>query len=269
MTIQGISVFSGRAVEVDFDGASILSAKERKPQPGLPYLAPGFFDLQVNGYRGIDYSSPGLQMEQVARLVTELAASGTTRHLPTIISSPKELILRNLRCLARVRESAPELAQAIPGYHIEGPFISPTDGPRGAHSRSSVRNADYDEFREWQDAAAGRIRIVTLAPEVPGALDLIARLTEEGVIASIGHSASSPEGIREAVRAGARMSTHLGNGSHAQIPRLRNYIWEQLACDDLVAGIITDGYHLPPAVVKTMTRAKGLDRLFLVTDVAV
>ncbi|HUX20977.1 MAG TPA: N-acetylglucosamine-6-phosphate deacetylase, partial [Spirochaetia bacterium] len=94
-------------------------------------------------------------------------------------------------------------------------------------------------------------------------------LTNEGVIASIGHTAASPEEIRDAVSAGARVSTHLGNGSHAQTPRLRNYIWEQLACDDLTAGIITDGYHLPPAVVKTMTRAKGLSRLFLVTDVAV
>jgi N-acetylglucosamine-6-phosphate deacetylase len=131
-----------------------------------------------------------------------------------------------------------------------------------------VRNPDYEEFREWQEAAEGAIRIVTLAPETEGAIDFIAKLSAEGVIASIGHTATSQEAISAAVAAGARLSTHLGNGSNALIPRLRNYIWNQLAEDRLSASIIADGFHLPDDVLKIFARAKGLERLILVSDVA-
>lgn len=269
MKIQGISVFSGRPIEAEINGTSIVKVAEVPSRPGLPYLAPGLIDLQVNGYRGIDYSSSELRSEQVEELVAELGASGTTSHLPTIITAPKELMIANLRLIEAARNRNHVIAAAVPGYHIEGPFISPEDGARGVHSLVNVRHPDYEEYLEWQDAAGGHVKIVTLAPELPGALDFIERITDDGVIASIGHSAASPEKIREAVKAGARMSTHLGNGSHAHLPRLRNYLWEQLAADELTAGIIADGYHLPSAVVKTVARAKGLDRLFLVSDVAV
>ncbi len=149
------------------------------------------------------------------------------------------------------------------------PFISAADGPRGAHSLANVRDADYGEFRLWQEAAGGHIKLLTIAPEVPGALRLIEQASREGVLVSIGHTAASPASVRKAIMAGTRLSTHLGNGSHAMLPRLANYIWEQLAADELSAGIISDGYRLPPAVVKTITRAKGFARLLLVSDVAV
>ncbi len=264
-----MSVFSNRPVEVELSQAFVAHARPAEPQPGLPYLAPGLIDLQVNGYRGIDYSSPALTTGNVGALVVALAVSGTTKHLPTIITSSEELILGSLRTIESARKTDPVAAAAIPGYHIEGPFISPEDGARGAHSLAHVRPPDYEEYRRWQDAADGLIRIVTLAPELPGALRFIERITADGVIAAIGHTAASPELIRDAVKAGASMSTHLGNGSHAFIPRLKNYIWEQLATDQLTASIITDGYHLPPEVIRTFRRAKELERLVLVSDVAV
>lgn len=264
-----MSVFSNRPIQVEFSESVVAQTRSAEPKPGLPYLAPGFIDLQVNGYRGIDYSSPSLGTEDVAALVTALAVSGTTTHLPTIITSSRELILESLRTIETAREADPLAAAAIPGYHIEGPFISSEDGARGAHSLAHVRPPDYEEYRRWQEAAGGHIRIVTLAPELPGALRFIERITADGVIASIGHTAAAPELIRDAVKAGASMSTHLGNGSHAFVPRLKNYIWEQLATDELTASIITDGYHLPPAVMKSFARAKELKRLVLVSDVAV
>ena len=138
--------------------------------------------------------------------------------------------------------------------------------PRGAHPRQFVRPPDREEFRILQEAAGGRIRMVTLAPEAGGALDFIAWLAGQNILVSLGHTGASPERIREAVRAGARFSTHLGNAAHATLPRHPNYIWEQLAADELWASFIVDGHHLPAAVVKSMMRAKGVKRSVLVTD---
>lgn len=269
MSIAGRNVFTGRPISVEIEGARIRDIRDLAGGEGLPYIAPGFIDLQVNGYRGLDYSSPNLSLEEVERIVRYLAASGTAKHVPTIITSPRETIVRNLAILAKGRRESDLIGRAIPGYHIEGPFISPEDGPRGAHSPRHVRNPDYEEFLAWQEAAEGGVKIVTIAPELPGALELIERVVDSGVLAAIGHTAASPETVRDAIRAGARLSTHLGNGSHGMIPRLKNYVWEQLAADELSAGIISDGFHLPAAVVKSIARGKGLGRLFLVSDVAI
>jgi N-acetylglucosamine-6-phosphate deacetylase len=149
---------------------------------------------------------------------------------------------------------------------MEGPYISPEDGARGAHPREYVVAASRDDFLRRQEAAAGRIRLVTLAPEAPGAIDLIEHLVGLGIRVAIGHTAASPEQIRDAVKAGATLSTHLGNGCADQLPRHPNVLWEQLAADDLVASFIVDGHHLPPATVKAMVRAKTPERALLVSD---
>jgi N-acetylglucosamine-6-phosphate deacetylase len=160
----------------------------------------------------------------------------------------------------------PRIARAVAGIHVEGPFISPEDGPRGAHPREHVRAPDWDEFLAFQQAAGGRIRLLTLSPEWPDAAAFIRRVVASGVVVAIGHTAASPESLREAIAAGARLSTHLGNGCHAMLPRHPNYIWEQLAADELSASLIADGHHLPPSVVKTFIRAKGVNRTILVSD---
>ncbi|HTE16934.1 MAG TPA: amidohydrolase family protein, partial [Armatimonadota bacterium] len=154
----------------------------------------------------------------------------------------------------------------VAGVHVEGPYLSAEDGPRGAHPLEHVRAPDWDEFERFQEAAGGRIRLFSLAPETPGALPFIERLAAAGIVPALAHTGAEPETIRDAVRAGARMSTHLGNGAHAQIRRHPNYIWEQLAHDELYASIIADGHHLPPSVVKVIARAKGPERLALVSD---
>jgi N-acetylglucosamine-6-phosphate deacetylase len=266
--VRGIDPESGRATAVEVQGGRIAAVRETRALPGLPLLAPGFLDIQVNGYREADYSLPDLQPEQVRAITESLAASGTTQHLPTIITSPPERILRNLGVIASAAARFPEVRAAVPGIHIEGPFISSQDGPRGAHDPAFVRPPDLEEVRRWQEAAEGRLRLLTLAPELDGALALIRELPSLGVIPAIGHTAAAPEVIREAVAAGARLSTHLGNGSHVKLPRLRNYLWEQLGQDGLSASIIADGFHLPDAVLRVFVRAKGLERLILISDVA-
>ena len=231
-------------------------------------VTPGLVDLQVNGYMGRDYSSETLTESDITGICRDMVRIGTLFHVPTIITRPQRVIVGNLQLMAEVRARDPLVGHSIVGYHIEGPYISTVEGPRGAHDPAYIRNPSYREFLEWQSAAHGGIRIVTVAPELPGALSFIEKITADGVVASIGHSAAEPEVIRRAVEAGARMSTHLGNGSHRCLPRLDNYLWEQMACDELDAGLIADGYHLPAAALRTMARTKGVERVVLVSDLS-
>jgi len=221
---------------------------------------PGLFDLQVNGFGGVDFNDPALTVECLGDAVLRLRRHGVTRLLPTLITSSPDSFAACARVIASARDAS------IAGIHMEGPFISPVDGPRGAHPRAHVAAASYEVFQRRQDAADGRIVLVTLAPEVPGALPLIERLAAAGVRVAIGHSAATSAEIADAVSAGATLSTHLGNGCAADLPRHPNLIWDQLADDRLHASVIVDGHHLPASTVKAMTRAKGPERTILVSD---
>jgi N-acetylglucosamine-6-phosphate deacetylase len=222
--------------------------------------SPGLFDLQVNGFAGVDFNDPQVAPEDVSRALDAVRQTGVTRCLPTVITSSSEDFVRCAKAV--VASGHPVVA----GLHMEGPYISPEDGPRGAHSRAWIRDASVDDFERRQEAADGRIRIVTLAPEVPGALGLIEHLVEQGVRVAVGHSDAGPEALSDAVSAGATMSTHLGNGCAETMPRHPNPLWTQLAEDRLAAGLIVDGIHLPPDMVKVMVRAKTPERCILVTD---
>ena len=221
---------------------------------------PGLFDLQVNGFAGVDFNGPGLTSGRCADALERMRTTGVTRCLPTLITSPLEAFAANARVLSRLAD--PSFA----GLHMEGPYISPADGARGAHPLEHVRDASIDDFNRRQDAAAGRIVLVTLAPEVPGALGLIEHLAASDVRVAIGHTAASAGQIRDAIAAGATLATHLGNGCAAMLPRHPNAIWELLAADGVFASLIVDGHHLPPATVKAMVRAKGPASTILVTD---
>ena len=265
MNCSGIDAQTGAAVEVEFDRVIRATEPLIPPPRDLPLLAPGFIDLQVNGFAGVDYNSPGSPREAIGESLRTMFRTGVTRCLPTIITGSPDNMAGALRNLARAREALPE-GPAMEGFHVEGPHISPDDGPRGAHPARWVRPPDVEEFRRWQDAAEGRVRLVTLAPEWPGAAGYIEALVRQGVVAAIGHTNATGRQIDEAVRAGATMSTHLGNGGHLMIPRHPNYVWEQLADDRLAAGFIVDGIHLPACFLKVALRAKGVERSILVTD---
>src|SRR5215471_7549698 len=229
-------------------------------------VAPGLIDIQINGYDGVDFNNPDTNTEQIVAATRQLWRTGVTAYCPTIITESFDHISKCVSNLVRAADESPEFARAMIGVHVEGPFISPDDGPRGAHPKQHARAPDCNEFQKRQDAARGRIRIVTLSPEWPGAIDFIERAAASGVVVAIGHTAATPAQVADAARAGAMLSTHLGNGSHAKIDRHPNYIWEQLANDDLWASFIVDGHHLPPSVVKCFLRSKGVARSILVTD---
>ena len=221
---------------------------------------PGLFDLQVNGFAGVDFNDPRCTAEDVRHSIGALRATGVTRFLPTLITSSFDRFAHCAKTVMAVNH------EAIAGIHMEGPYLAAEDGPRGAHPREHLRAATVDDFARRQNATNGNIRLVTLAPEVPGALILIEHLVECGVRVAIGHTDASPAQIRDAVKAGATLSTHLGNGCANPLPRHPNVIWEQLAADELFASFIVDGHHLPPATAKAMIRAKSPERSILVTD---
>lgn len=238
---------------------------EEGMDPNIPWISAGWIDLQVNGFAGFDFNEEHTTERDVIGVAQALYACGVTTFMPTVITGSRERIEQAMLTLAKVCDSDAWIGRSIAGIHLEGPYISAEDGPRGAHLRRFVRDPDLAEFHAWQQAAGNRIRMVTIAPERTGALAIIAELARKGIVAAIGHTAAASDQIEQAVEAGAAMSTHLGNGSHTQLPRHPNYIWDQLANDGLWAGFIADGHHIPPQVLKVMLRAKK-EKAILVSD---
>ena len=230
------------------------------------WIVPGFFDLQVNGFAGRSFAEPGLTREDIEHIARAVLQTGTTRLLPTVVTAELETLCGQLSALAEAMERSLLVRAMCPGVHLEGPFIHPEDGPRGAHRRQYVRDPSISDFERLQKAACGRIVMLTLAPDRPGAIELIRHVTRQGVVAALGHHRASDESLEQAIAAGARLSTHLGNGSDAMLPRVANHIWRQLGEDRLWASFIADGHHLPPATLRCMLRAKGAERSLLVTD---
>jgi len=263
---SGLDAVSGRAVELRFD--RVINGVDDLIGPSATgrWLAPGFIDVQVNGFAGVDYCSPDTSQEEIARSVNVIFSTGVTRFFPTVITGSVPDMSGAISNLARAKAALGAEGRAMEGFHMEGPHISPEDGPRGAHPRHCVRPPDVGELKRWIDLGQGHLRLVTVAPEWPGITGYIEQAVRAGVVVSIGHTNANGDQIREAVSAGATMSTHLGNGAHAVLARHPNYIWEQLAEDRLTASFIVDGIHLPQSFLKAALRAKGIERSVLVTD---
>ena len=265
MKCNGIDVATGERSEISFGDFIAAVEPQLYDQDDPAYISPGWIDLQVNGFAGVDYNDGSAKPEAIAGSIRAMFRTGVTRFFPTVITGSPEAMQSALRNLASAREELTE-GPAMEAFHIEGPFISPEDGPRGAHPSQWARPPDLDEFHRFQDAARGNIRLVTIAPEWPQAPRFIESVTAQGVVVSIGHTAASAGDIAVAVSAGATLSTHLGNGAHSVLPRHPNYIWDQLADDRLAASFIVDGIHLPKSFLKVALRAKGVERSVLVTD---
>ncbi|MDF1558594.1 MAG: hypothetical protein P1P83_00125 [Bacteroidales bacterium] len=264
--IYGLDYLTRKPIKVTLGGGLIRNIEDDDLNSGLDLLiAPGLTDLQVNGYAGFDLNSGPLTPKTLRDISLMLRVDGVTTFLPTLITNSLGNTLISLKAISEACRRFPEASATVGGIHLEGPFISPEDGARGAHPAEYVRPPDWDLFHEWQEACGGMIRIITLSPEWPEAAGFIRRAAESGVTVAIGHTSATPEQIREAVAAGATLSTHLGNGSHQMLPRHRNYIWEQLAADELYASMISDGFHLPDAVMKVFLRMKP-GKIILVSD---
>ncbi len=269
LRIFGRRYENGEPVCIETRGDRITSIVPAWPKGSVaewPYVAPGLFDLQINGHGGVWFSDETLTAAKVRKAVASYFKHGVTRLCPTLITNSQEAISVGVQAIREACEHEAWLNRMAPGIHIEGPYISPEDGARGAHPKEHVRPCDWSEFCRWQELSGNRVRLLTLAPETPGAVEFTRQATASGVVIAIGHTAATPEQISAVVDAGATVSTHLGNGSPALIHRHRNHITAQLADPRLTTCLITDGCHLPQPLVSTMIRAKTTRQVVLTCD---
>lgn len=260
--VNGIHYETGENIEIIVKNGLIHSLNETAAE-SCHIIAPGLVDLQINGYMGIDFNKDPLSHEDWLKVFRHLSEVGVTTFYPTIITNSynhlKYIFEENLKKFSSI-----DIAM-IGGFHLEGPYISIEEGPRGAHAKEFVRAPDWNEFCELQEKAQGMIKIITLSPEWDGSIDFIKKATKNGVKVALGHTAAHSKQISRAVEAGAILSTHLGNGAHSYLPRHPNYIWDQLAEDRLWASVIGDGFHLPENVLRVIEKLKR-EKMILISD---
>ncbi|MBT3385530.1 MAG: N-acetylglucosamine-6-phosphate deacetylase [Prolixibacteraceae bacterium] len=270
-TIEGLHFATGNPVAVKVKDGKILEIKDIKKlsdEENNLIIAPGFFDNQINGFADVSFSFGGGELTQdgVRKATQALWERGVTSYLPTLTTNSREVLTKNFAVLAKAKDDV-SLLGSIPGYHLEGPYISPFDGFRGAHSKRFVREPDWNEFMEFYEAAGKDILTVTVAPEIEGAMEFIKKCTDLGIVISLGHHNGTAQQINEAVQNGAKTCTHLGNGCANMINRHDNPLWPQLANDGLMISIICDGFHLRPEEIRVFSKAKGYDKTIVTSDV--
>jgi N-acetylglucosamine-6-phosphate deacetylase len=226
---------------------------------------PGLVDLQVNGYKGVDFSGAELTPENFAWACHELLSAGTTAFLPTLVTSAAEIYARNLPIIASVI-NAGEFQGRVLGIHLEGPFISALDGARGAHEARWVRRPDVGYLEELIRFADGKVRLITIAADQDWAEDLARCAVSHGIAVALGHHMANEQDLERLVAVGAKALTHLGNGVPSMLSRHQNPVWAGLANDDLAATVIADGHHLPPSMLTTILRTKGVERCVIISD---
>jgi N-acetylglucosamine-6-phosphate deacetylase len=272
MILYGRSIEDDQMITLHIEGENISRVEPFTNRSGLErvdpalYIAPGFFDPQVNGFAGVDFNGKDLMPEDVHRAAQALSATGVTTFFPTLITASFERLIHQLKTLRVAIENDPYVSKMCRGIHLEGPYISPAEGPRGVHPTQFIRPPEWDEFEKLQKACGERIKLITLAPEKEGGLNFIRKAFSKGIVVAIGHTEASDEILEAAYEAGAKLSTHLGNGIGNNLPRHRNPFQKQLAMDGLMASVIADGIHLPDYVVKNIVRGKGYERILLCTD---
>ncbi|HEV2295049.1 MAG TPA: hypothetical protein VGR35_14435 [Tepidisphaeraceae bacterium] len=228
---------------------------------------PAFFDLQVNGYGGVDFNHDDLTAEQLHRACERLEADGVAGILATVITDDLQRMARRLSNLVRLREADPLAKRMIAGLHIEGPFISPMQGYRGAHPADAIRPADADEMQLLLDAGAGLTRLVTLAPEQDAGAKVTKLLAAQDVRVSAGHTDASIEQLTASLDSGLTLFTHLGNGCPMQIHRHDNIVQRALSLSDrLTVMFIADGTHVPYVALRNYLRLTGIQRTVVVSD---
>ena len=270
-TVEGLHYITGKPVQVKIENGKIASIKEIKKlndENAKTYIAPGFFDNQVNGFAGVSFAfgESDLTPEGIKLATSELWKKGVTTYLPTLTTNSQEVLVTNFKLLANAVNDD-KLLGSIPGFHLEGPYINPEDGFRGAHPKQFVRLPDWNEFMEMYTASGENILQVTISPEIEGAQEFIKKCTEKGIVVAVGHHNANKEQQNLAVKNGAKISTHLGNGCANMINRHYNPFWSQLANDDLMISIICDGFHLLPEEIQVFYKVKGVDKTIITSDV--
>jgi N-acetylglucosamine-6-phosphate deacetylase len=269
-SVSGIHYITNKPVRIEISDGMINGIFDAvMPEASAPslFVAPGLIDNQINGYAGVDFSGSDLTPEGIVNAAGSIWKDGVTSFLPTVITGSHERLMNNFRILLEAVESDENVARSIPGFHLEGPYISPDEGYRGCHPVQHIRKPSWHEFELYQRAAGGKIIQVTLAPELEGAIDFIKLCRKTGIVTAMGHTKSTAAEIHTAAENGVTLSTHLGNGCANFIHRHHNPIWPQLANEHLIPTIIADGFHLLPEEIKVFLKVKGPENLILTSDV--
>jgi N-acetylglucosamine-6-phosphate deacetylase len=224
------------------------------------------FDIQVNGFAGIDFQKTGITHLELRRAVKGLASHQTLRFFVTLITDEMARLVSKLENLERIRQEDAATRSAVCGYHLEGPWLSTESGYCGAHDPRCMAAPDIRAFERIQGAANGNVRLITVAPELPGCIEFIRNVVGMGAQVSLGHTNASDKDIDDAINAGAKFCTHLGNGVPLEMHRHDNVTQRLLARDELTAFFIPDGIHLPPNVLKNFFRAKPEGKACFTTD---
>lgn len=260
-----VRVTDGFITEVQVVDHQTITAAGHSPSR-LSMIGPGFFDYQINGGVGIEFSSASLTIKDVLTIFKRVLKQGIFRFCPTVTTNSPKTMKHAVKTIVGAVEAHPEFAELMTGIHLEGPFISSIDGARGAHPKKYCVEYNIELFEELQAAARGMIRIVTLSPEYDGAGEFITYLRESGVLVAIGHTNATSLQIVRAIDAGAMLSTHLSNATQHLLPKLENYCFAQMTDDRLWATLIVDGFHVSPMLLKIILRTKELSRMILVSD---
>ncbi len=246
--------------------SAVVALENVESDSALFIVAPGLIDNQVNGYAGVDFSGDQLLAEDIVKATVSLWKTGITTYLPTLVTNTPQNLIRNFRILS-ASLSHEAVQSSVPGFHLEGPWLSKLEGFRGCHPEDQLSLPDLNLLKSFQEAACGRIVQLTLAPELSGAMELISYCKDHGIVSAIGHSNAGSREIQDACVRGTTLSTHLGNGCANLIHRHHNPIWSQLAHDQLIPTVIADGHHLTPEELRVFLKAKGSDRLILTSDI--
>jgi len=225
------------------------------------------FDLQVNGYAGVDFNSDGLKVEALRRAVDLMVSHGTERFLATVISDSPEKMQRRIRALVDCSRADTEIGRRMTGIHIEGPFLNPVDGYRGAHPLHAITDATPDAMDRLLEAGDGTVRLVTLAPECDARFATTRYLVDKGIKVAAGHCNPSLEELEGAIDAGLSIFTHLGNGCPMMMHRHDNIVQRVLSlADRLWITLIADLAHVPRPAFENYIQLAGLDRVIVITD---
>jgi N-acetylglucosamine-6-phosphate deacetylase len=258
-----VAIEDGRIAAISTRESGELPAGARVLDfPGAT-LAPAFFDVHIHGAMGHDLMEA--TPEALKAVASFLATHGVGNFLATTVTAPMDATLRSLEGLAKLLEQPPVESQAHPiGIHLEGPFLSHLK--RGVHPPEDLLEPNVATFDRFFEAAGGHIRLMTLAPELPGAAELAAHATARGVRISLGHSNATAAETRAVMAAGAVSATHTFNAMRPLDHREPGILGVVLTSDELFAELICDGIHTAPEMVKLWWRAKGPERALLMTD---
>lgn len=226
----------------------------------------GLFDLQVNGYAGVDFNRDDITAAELDRALAAMRAAGVTGCLPTLITADERDLRARLRALDAAIAASRLGPEMVAGFHIEGPFLNPAPGYAGCHPPQAMMAPEAALYERLEQGIAKPILLITLAPELPGAIEAIRALRADGRAVAMAHTAASFVDVSRAADAGLTISTHLGNSLPAELHKVNNPLLAQLGESRLTACFIADGRHLSPEALRALVAIKGTDRSVLVTD---